>query len=96
MNAALQIVLAAFGVVAKVAPAPFNAIATLVITLLGHVDLPAGDPRAEKLAAALAAALDDMKDALDIEDASLREAARLAIENRILRAWVEVSPGRGT
>lgn len=95
MSGVIAALLAALGVVGKLAPPPFDSLAQLIVTLVGRLDLPAGDPRAEAIAKVLAEALDDMKAALDIPDASARDAARLAIENRVLRAWVELTPGGG-
>lgn len=95
MNAVITTLLAALGVIGKLAPPPFNSLAALIVSLLGRVELPPGDPRADAITRLLADALDDMKAALDIPDAGARDAARLAIENRILRAWVELTPGGG-
>lgn len=93
-NAILEALKAALGVIAGFLPEKWAGLIRLVQSLLGTINVPPGDPRTEKVAKLVADLLQDVESAMQL-DASAQETARLAIENRFLRAWVELSPGGG-
>lgn len=94
MNGILEALKAALGVIAGLLPEKWAGLIRLVQSLLGMINVPPGDPRAEKVAKLVADLLLDIENAMQL-DVSAQETARLAIENRFLRAWVELSPGGG-
>lgn len=95
MNPVLQAVLAALKLASHLLPENLRGVAQFVAGLLGNLQIPASDPRTEKIAKLVADIMTDLDAALDLPDANAQYAARLAIENKFMRAWIELSPGQG-
>lgn len=94
-NAIVEALKAALGVLAGVLPDKWANLVRMVRGLLDFVNFPATDPRTEKIAEIVAGLLTDLEQAMTLTDATAQEKARLVIENKFFRAWVELSPGGG-
>lgn len=93
MNSVITALIALLKLGANFLPEALRGTVKLVLGLLGHLNLPEGDPRAQRVAELVADLAEDVSEAMKIEDASAREAARLALEHKFLRAWVGLMPG---
>lgn len=93
-NAVLEALKAALGVVAGILPEKWGNLVRMIQGLLGMFDFPPADPRTERVAEVVAQLLKDVGEAMKL-DAAAQEKARLVIENRALRALVELTPGGG-
>lgn len=93
-NAVLEALKAALGVVAGILPDKWGNLIRMIQGLLNMFNFPPSDPRTEQVAGIVAGLLKDVEEAMKL-DASAQEKARLVIENRALRAIVELTPGGG-
>ncbi|MFA5552079.1 MAG: hypothetical protein WDA03_10760 [Trueperaceae bacterium] len=93
-NAVLEALKAALGLVAGLLPEKWAGLVRMIQGLLNMFNFPASDPRTERVAGIVAELLRDIGEAMKL-DATAQERARLVIENRALRAIVELTPGSG-
>lgn len=93
-NAILEALKAALGVIAGFLPEKWGNLVRMIQGLLAAFNFPASDPRTERVAGIVTDLLKDIAEAMKL-DASAQEKARLVIENRALRAIVELTPGGG-
>ncbi len=93
MNAVLKAIQAAVSLAAGLLPEKFRPVAQLIAGLLGTLNLPAGDPKVERVAAIVAELMTDLEAATKLPDATAQDAARAVLENRAHRALVEIVGG---
>lgn len=93
-NAVLEALKTALGVVAGLLPDKWAGLVRMIQGLLSMFNFPPSDPRTERVASIVAELLKDVGEAMKL-DATAQEKARLVIENRALRAIVELTPGGG-
>lgn len=94
MNGILEALKASLGLLANFLPERWGTLVRMISSLLSMFDFPPSDPRTEKVAAIVADLLRDVDEAMKL-DAAAQERMRLVIENRALRAIIELSPGGG-
>lgn len=93
MNTVINALIALLSLGANFLPEGFRGTVKLVLGLLGGLNLPEGDPRVQKVAELIADLADEISTAMSLPEATAREAARLALEHKFLRAWVALMPG---
>ncbi len=85
-------IVAALRLAAGLLPAPLQAAAGFILNLLGSLNLPVGDPRAERVGQIVAGLLDDLADARELAP-DLQMAFRLTIEHKAHKLLAEFSGG---
>ena len=93
MNNLIRLLKALLELGAQWLPEGLRGTVKLVTGLLGGLTIGESDPRASRVAQLVAELVEDMTRALSLPDAGAVEAARLALEHKFLRAWVELFPG---
>lgn len=79
---------------ARLVPESLRPFLGWVADLVGGLDIPDGDPKAQQLADLVADLVRDITSLMDLPDADARDKARLVLENRFTNAFNQLA-GRG-
>lgn len=94
-NPILGVIQQALLLLSKALPKDIQPLVSWVAQLVGSLKLPATDPRVTKVAAMTEQLLVDIAELQGMKDGSARDMARLIIENRFGRAWIEAGLSGG-